>query len=769
MPTISTALKMMDQFSAPLARTITQADKAAMAMDRLRQAIERPATLRLNANGAEQQLRGIERIVRSVKLDVTFNARQAVQRAQMLKRLLQRQLDGIQARIRVELPASLNVMFANLQRLVMKLIAAIRRFRVESGNQADMQRKIAELQEKIAQLQSQINSQNRRAGQSSSGWLSNMKGIVSAYLSIAAARSLLGSTIGAAMDQQTVLDTLAARTGSAAHGQAIFDDVTKQALKYGQDVEAALAGSQSFMSATMDPKTITDLNMLAMRLSKLNPGEGLEGAVFSLKELLSGDYTSISERFNISRSMLKDSEARAAGMRGDVEGFIKGMDKLLNQQNMTQDAFEKMLDTPSAKWNRILETFKFKLANAGMDASKKLVPLFDKIFAIINSDSFDKFIKGLQRGLSIVVGILTSVVNGLMWVAQVVRDNWPIILGVLATIGTYFTIMAMRQVPALIAKLWAMIPPILAQAAAWLAANWPIALIAVAIGILIATLAYFGVSVEDVVGFVTGVFYGLYAFIYNKVALLWNTFASFAEFLVNLFIDPVYSVKKLFYDLGQTFGDYMINMVRSAEDFAGGFMEVILGAVNEVLKGVNWFVDKVNSVFGSSFDTVDLFNTDNPHALSDSLQNFFDGIPEPTSDKDVFKLDRMGYKNIYDNFQKGTKRGEDMVKNFMGAADKAEDMLGDKFNNGNNNLPQNIDKVKEVGKIKDKVDISSEDLKMMRELAEMKSIQNFVTYTPTVSVSTGPVSKDVDVNEIVARIEKTLEEDLASNAAGVYA
>lgn len=133
MPTISTALRMADQFSSPLARIITQADKAVMTMERLRRTVETPATLRLNASNAEQQLRGIERIVRSAKIDVTFNARQAVQRAQMLKRLLQRQLDGIQARIKVELPASLNVMFANLQRLVMKFIAATRRLQGVAG------------------------------------------------------------------------------------------------------------------------------------------------------------------------------------------------------------------------------------------------------------------------------------------------------------------------------------------------------------------------------------------------------------------------------------------------------------------------------------------------------------------------------------------------------------------------------------------------------------------------------------------------------------
>ncbi|WP_348981617.1 hypothetical protein [Desulfitobacterium sp. LBE] len=45
-----------------------------------------------------------------------------------------------------------------------------------------------------------------------------------------------------------------------------------------------------------------------------------------MKELMSGDYTSIAERFNMSRTMLRNSAARKAGLEGDVEAFIKGMD-----------------------------------------------------------------------------------------------------------------------------------------------------------------------------------------------------------------------------------------------------------------------------------------------------------------------------------------------------------------------------------------------------------------------------------------------------------
>ncbi|SDJ92718.1 hypothetical protein SAMN05421868_1591, partial [Paenibacillus naphthalenovorans] len=80
----------------------------------------------------------------------------------------------------------------------------------------------------------------------------------------------------------------------------------------------------------------------------------------------------------------------------------------------------------------------------------------------------------------------------------------------------------------------------------------------------------------------------------------------------------------------------------------------------------------------------------------------------------------------------------------------------------------NVDRVGSVGKIDDTVDISSEDLKVMRDLAEMKSIQNFVTLTPTVQVTTGPISREVDVDEVIRRIENVMDQEIESSAQGIY-
>ncbi|QNK57549.1 hypothetical protein [Paenibacillus sp. PAMC21692] len=75
----------------------------------------------------------------------------------------------------------------------------------------------------------------------------------------------------------------------------------------------------------------------------------------------------------------------------------------------------------------------------------------------------------------------------------------------------------------------------------------------------------------------------------------------------------------------------------------------------------------------------------------------------------------------------------------------------------------------EVGRVNDTVEINSEDLKTMRELAELKNIQNFVTLTPSVNVQTGDIRNGMDVSSMVQAITVVLQEEIAASAEGVYA
>lgn len=81
------------------------------------------------------------------------------------------------------------------------------------------------------------------------------------------------------------------------------------------DVSSMMSAGKALSTyAKGDISKLQELVEMAQKLSVLNPEQGLEGAAFSLKEALSGDYVSLIERFNVSRSRI--NELKAMGLEG---------------------------------------------------------------------------------------------------------------------------------------------------------------------------------------------------------------------------------------------------------------------------------------------------------------------------------------------------------------------------------------------------------------------------------------------------------------------
>ncbi|KPU45816.1 hypothetical protein OXPF_06050 [Oxobacter pfennigii] len=605
--------------------------------------------------------------------------------------------------------------------------------------------------EESEEAQKEFNKSVKDGSKNAGGFMNKLKSMA---LIINTAKKLAETTIGGAMQQQQRIDMFSAQSGSKAAGTDIYNRIAKQALEYGQDVNKSLDSTMSFMSNTKDPAQLTQLSKLAMRLSKLNPAEGLEGAASSMKELMSGDYTSIAEKFNISKSVLQGSSAAKAGASGDVEGFITGMDELLNKQHMTEEAFNNLLDSPVAKWEKAINTFGFRFADAGRSAMNELVPLFDMINDALESGKFQPIFDTLSNGLVIAVNAAYGLAIGFMWIWDVIQQNWGTIEPILATVGGALTMWAVTQIPALISKLWGIVKPIAAAALNFFALNWPILLIGAIIGFLIYSMIKWGNVVMDVVGVIGGVFGVLFAYLFNRFAYFANMVLSIAEFFMNVWQDPVYAIKKLFYDL-------VINILQYLQNLAIGIENII------------------NKIPG--------INIDITSGMDNLLKTLNDVRDDLKSEKDVITLMRIDQIDYVDAFNKGQDIGKSIGKWAVDGVQSAADALNSIFNpaippfkeqvdvlppggifNPDDVAVPNINKVNEVGKINDTVDISSEDLKIMRELAEMKNIQNFVTLTPTVSVQTGDIREEANIKNIVTEIVDVLNQEIVSSASAVY-
>lgn len=379
------------------------------------------------------------------------------------------------------------------------------------------------------------------------------------------------------------------------------------------------------------------------------------------------------------------------------------------------------------------------------------------------------------------IDIATIVMTIISWIGgliEILGYMLPLIYAIGAAIVTYWllsflmtAIEMLTLLPVMIADLWAMIPPLIAQFMAWLALNWPILLVAVAVGILIFIMAQFGITVADVIGFVVGLFYALVAIIQNAVIIpLYNNFAMFANFLSNLFIDPVGAIQMLFLDMATYIVDKvrwvaqslqdLVNMIPGVKVNIVGNLDSIKAAIESAKadvkskRGVKETKFKEYKSVGQSFNT----GFSKGHNFASSIGKGGGSILGNLASK--FKMPTLptGF---------GMDKGMGMFKpsgNVPGSNDKKKGK-----GKGKSKTPKGLsDKLKggkldKIGKIDDDVKITEEDIKMLKDVAKTEFINKYTTLRPNMKVEfTGPVTETADINKIISAIEDMTEEALSN-------
>ncbi len=436
--------------------------------------------------------------------------------------------------------------------------------------------------------------------------------------------------------------------------------------------------------------------------------------------------------------------------------------------DIIKNAMFSAADDINKKFESMPRTFGDVANSIKNNALQAFGPVLAQIDQFLNSPAGINFVNGINQALSFTATLAGYLVTGLTNLFSLITTYWPYIAGALAAVAAYY-------LPTIITQLWSMVAPILTAAGAWALANWPILVMAIAIGAVIYVLNQLGVTADQVFGFIGGTMAMLVSYVYNVVAEIWNVIVSFAEFLANVFIDPVYAVKKLVYDLQMAFLQFALNANKGIEAFVNNFVSTFAKGINLVIKGINWLIDALNKIPGFNIGKVGEVSATSKVNLTSGIEAMINSLEPPKSDKNVVNFDKakLAYIDGAKAFQKGYDWTSNAYKDVAGALKGIGKGVATTVAPAIPSAPKapNIDKVGKVGKvgkIDDTVDISSEDLKALRDLAEMKSIQNFVTLTPVVRVTTGPISKDVDVDAVIKRIEQSLESEIAISAQGVY-
>lgn len=114
--------------------------------------------------------------------------------------------------------------------------------------------------------------------------------------------------------------------------------------------EMASAAAALIPSANQAGVGLENLIEQAEILAASNPAQGLEGAAFALKEAVSGDFTSIIERFNLPRKFINDLKAQGVPALEIVKQAMQSL-------GLDTSLVSNLAETATGRWSTLKDTF----------------------------------------------------------------------------------------------------------------------------------------------------------------------------------------------------------------------------------------------------------------------------------------------------------------------------------------------------------------------------------------------------------------------------
>ncbi|HBF9426558.1 TPA: tape measure protein [Clostridioides difficile] len=454
--------------------------------------------------------------------------------------------------------------------------------------------------------------------------------------------------------------------------------------------------------------------------------------------------------------------------------------------------------------------------------------IFNGIINILSSPFFQSFVNTIIVGVSLIAQALGWVITQALNIANVFAQNWsiiaPIVLGVAAAMLVYNNalllsiankvkdialsaktlVMNFAHIVAESYRAAALVATTIAQdglnaAMAACPITWilyGIIAIVAAFFVVIAIINKFAGTSLSAIGIVAGALSGLTAFIINSVFFWVNVFISFAEFFTNVLDHPVYSVKKLFFNLATAVLNNLISMTQGCDEFATNLANSIIDGINGALKAWNKFVDVLNK-FGGLGDKLGLGKADmvgHTKSITSTLQKAKGDLNKwlGAEPKGYTSFKQLEYNNVGDWAKNGYAFGQNLenkIKDAFDISKIAEDAkkklglddlwdkkygLGDGFGSAGLNSPLNDaakgakDTAGNTAKMAKTMDKSQEDLKYLRDIAEQETINRFTGVNIKIDMNnTNNISKDTDVDGIVNVLTEKLNDAMVVSAEGI--
>lgn len=329
---------------------------------------------------------------------------------------------------------------------------------------------------------------------------------------------------------------------------------------------------------------------------------------------------------------------------------------------------------------------------------------------------------------NIAIRALQPVLTAISWLANNIEIVGPLVLGLAGAFAVFQIAAHWTEIAAVVTDAYNAVVNLLsigygvltgstaaASAATFtfnsaLLANpitWVVMGIMLLVGALYAGVAAYnhftGASVSAT-GIIMGVMYTLGAFVYNEVAKMWNMFAVFANFIGNVFNNPIAAVKVAFYDMAIT----------------------VLGYLQSIASGIENLLNKIPGV-----------QVDITSGIGNLIGNFSAKAESAKSEgewKEYVKS--MDYKDLTSAYNKGYDKGSNLKLFGSGIGGGGFDYS--QFSTTLDGMGGDLGSIKgSAAKIAKDVDMSKEDVKSLVDMATRQYVNkiNLNSQTPIITVN----------------------------------
>ena len=648
----------------------------------------------------------------------------------------------------------------------------------------------------INDQQEQLNNKISKGATASSGLLNKIKGIASAYMGVQAASKMIGLS-----------DTL---TGNRARLELIVDDggsVAELEQKIYASAQRARAGFTDTMATVSklglvagDAFTSNDEIIAFQELVNKNFVVGgasateQASAMYQLTQAmgsgrLQGDeYRSIIENAPLLAKSIEDYMHNVQGAKGSMkewaaEGLLTAdviKAAVFNSATEVEERFKQMPMTWSQVWT-----------TAQNVAAKALDPVLRKINELANDKRVQGTVSGLLNAFAVVANILFTVFSLVCSVYYFIADNWswisPIIYGIGAALLFY---LAATKGVALAQTIGAAVSGAYTAATNFLRIGFGVlkgstaaasaaqftynsALLAcpltwillIIIAVIAAIYAIIGAinkltgSSISATGVIVGALSSAIAFIWNLVLgifdlvlgvinYLINPFIEIANFIGNVFTNPVSSIIYLFQGMADNVLA-ILQKIASALDFVfGSNMADTVQGWRDGLKG------KADAL------VAEYAPNENYQAIMGSLNLSAEGLG----------LKRWAYTDAWNS---GYKLGENIeatvsdALTFDNLTKGADIPTAEQFANMGANLD---DIAGDTASLAGSSDKTTEELSYLRDIAEKEAINRFTTAEVKVELGgvTNNVAANTDLDGVISYLTEGFVDALSTAAEGVH-